>query len=88
MVLSKNKIKNNVYPCKLYIKGGFKGGSKLYRHVFVMAIGMQTLLLRELLLMMTYRFSSTTQKPKNKVNSELADVHLIQKSLYTLAGNL
>ena len=51
-------------------------------------IGMQTLLLRELLLMMTYGFSSMTQKPKNKVNSELADVRLIQKSLYTLAGNL
>ena len=35
---SKNK-KNNVYPCKpqiYYIKLGFKGGSTLYRHVFVM----------------------------------------------------
>ena len=38
--LSRNK-KNNVYPCKpkfYYIKVGFKG-SKLYRHVFVMAKG-------------------------------------------------
>ena len=38
MVLSRNK-KNNVYPYKpkfYYIKVGFKG-SKLYRHVFVMA---------------------------------------------------
>ena len=32
-------MKNNVYPCKpqfYYIKVGFKGGSTLYRHVFVM----------------------------------------------------
>ena len=38
MFLSSNK-KNNVYLCKpqfYYIKVGFKG-SKLYRHVFVMA---------------------------------------------------
>ena len=42
MFLSRNK-KNNVYPCKpqfYYIKVGFKGGggggSKFYRHVFVM----------------------------------------------------
>ena len=38
LFLSRNK-KNNVYPCKpqfYYIKVGFKGGSKLYRHVFVM----------------------------------------------------
>ena len=34
-------MKNNVYPCKpqfYYIKVGFKGGSKLYRYVFVMKI--------------------------------------------------
>ena len=39
MFLSRKKKKNNVYPCKpqfYYIKVGFKG-SKLYRHVFVMA---------------------------------------------------
>ena len=38
MVLSRNKT-NNVYPCKpqfYSIKVGFKWGSKLYRHVFVM----------------------------------------------------
>ena len=38
MILIRNK-KNTVYPCKpqfYYIKVGFKGGSKLYRHVFVM----------------------------------------------------
>ena len=38
MFLSRNK-KNNVYPCKpqfYYIKVGLRG-SKLYRHVFVMA---------------------------------------------------
>ena len=40
MFLSRNK-KNDVYmyPCKplfYYIKIGFKGGSKLYRYVFVM----------------------------------------------------
>ena len=38
MFLSRNK-KNNVYPCKpqfYYTKKGGLGGSKLYRHVFVM----------------------------------------------------
>ena len=38
MFLRRNK-KNIVYPCKpefYYIKVGFKGGSKLYRHVFLM----------------------------------------------------
>ena len=38
MFLSRNK-KNNVYPCKpqfYYIKLGFMGGPKLYRHVFMM----------------------------------------------------
>ena len=38
MFLSRNK-KKNVYPCKpqfYYIKVGFKGGSILYRYVFVM----------------------------------------------------
>ena len=38
MFLNRNK-KNNVYPCKpqfYYIKVGFEGGSKLYRHVFMM----------------------------------------------------
>ena len=49
MFLSRNK-KNNVYPCKpqfYYIKVGFlRGGAKLYRHVFVMALEM--LLIREL----------------------------------------
>ena len=39
--LSRN-MKNNVYPCKpqfYYIKMGFKGGgSKLYRHAFVMYV--------------------------------------------------
>ena len=32
-------MNNNVYPCKpqfYYIKVGFKGGSKLYRYIFVM----------------------------------------------------
>ena len=40
MFLSRNK-KNNAYPCKpqfYYIKVGFKGGSKLYRYVFVMVL--------------------------------------------------
>ena len=39
MILSRNK-KNNLYPCKpqfYCIKGGLRG-SKLYRHVFVMAV--------------------------------------------------
>ena len=40
MFLSRNK-KNNVYPSKpqfYNIKVGFKGGSKLYRYVFVMSV--------------------------------------------------
>ena len=44
MFLHRNK-KNNVYPCKpqfYYTKVGFKGGSTLYRHVFVMRIRLAT----------------------------------------------
>ena len=40
LLFSRNK-KNNVYPCKPqfnYTKVAFKGGSKLYRRVFVMKI--------------------------------------------------